>query len=603
MRGVLRLLAGAGVLLLGLLWCAGGAQAADNERIRQYDVEFGIRHDGQFTVDETIEYDFGAQYKHGITRDIPNREEARDGQDRIWGIEDIKVSSPSGAPADLEVDDDDDEIHLRIGDEDKTINGRQTYKISYVVTAGLNAFDDHDELYWDAIGTAWSVPIDQANVTVHAPGGINRVACFTDDWKNDDRCASAKVVGPQTATFAQKDVSTWDGLTIVVGLAKGVVNVPAAHLVDSNNRTGGPIGELAATTGPLQYGLGGGIAILAMVFAGVSYWRNGRDQRTYDVPLGMKAAVAPEFSPPENVQPGLAGTLIDEKASGVEVSATVVHLAVRRYLRMEEIPAPNFWSNRDWKLTKLPAPSNDRVTAYERKLLDRIFAGKLEEVKLSDLKYSFAGTYRQLIDDFYREMVSKGWYRKDPNRARAGWRVGGMTLLIAGGILAGASVGNGQLGLALLFGGFAVAGLILRLSARAMPGRTAKGSEMHQRVQGFKRYLETAEADQLQFEATEDIFSRYLPYAMVFGVVDKWAKVFSDLAESRGVSGGTTMYWYVGSSVTDFGHLGTSMSNFSSAAGSTMSATQSSGGSSGGSSGFSGGSSGGGGGGGGGGSW
>lgn len=589
------------MLALGLLWCAGGAQAAGDERIRQYDVEFTIRPDGQFTVAETIDYDFGSNQRHGITREIPNREEARDGQDRIWGIEDIKVTSPSGAPADLDVAEDDDEIHLRVGDEDKTVTGRQTYKITYVVTAGLNAFGDHDELYWDAIGAEWYVPIDAANVTVSAPGGITRVACYTEDWKNDDRCTQAKVVSPQTATFTQTNASTWDGLTVVVALAKGTVNVPAARLVDSDNRSGGPIGELAATTGPLQYGIGGGLALLGIVFAGVSYQRKGRDERAYDVPLGTKAAVAPEFSPPDNIPPGLAGTLIDEKAGGVEISATVVHLAVRRYLRMEEIPAPNFWSKHDWKLTKLPAP-NDHLNPYERKLLDGIFVGSQTEVKLSDLKYSFASTYRQLIDDLYQEMVSKGWYHKDPNRARTGWKYGGMTLLIVGGILAGASMGNGQQGLALLFAGFAVAGLILRLSARAMPGRTAKGSAMHQRVQGFKRYLETAEAEQLRFEAGEDIFSRYLPYAMVFGVVDKWAKVFSDLAESRGVSS-HTMYWYVGSSATDFGHLGASMSNFSSAAGSTMSATQSSGGSSGGSSGFSGGSSGGGGGGGGGGSW
>jgi hypothetical protein len=597
-------LTGLGVLVLGLLWCSGGALAAGDERIRQYDVEFTIRPDGQSTVAETIEYDFGPNQKHGITRDIPNREEARDGQDRIWGIEDIKVSSPSGAPADLKIDDEDDEIHLRVGDEDKTVTGRQTYKITYVVTAGLNAFGDHDELYWDAIGTEWTVPVERAKVTVHTPGGINRVACYVEDWKNDDRCTAAKVVNPQVATFAQRgELTAYNGMTIVVGLAKGTVSVPTPVLVDEDNRSGGPVGELAATTGPLQYGLGGGLAGLALVFTGVGYWRNGRDQRTYDTPLGMQPAVAPEFGPPDNIPPGLAGTLVDEKASGVEISATVVHLAVRRYLRMEEVPAGNFWSNRDWKLTKLPTPADDYLNPYDRKLLEGIFTGIKDEVKLSELKYSFTPTYRQLIDDLYEEMVAKGWYRKDPNRARAGWKYGGMTLLIVCGILAAASLGNEQQGLALLFGGFAVGGLILRLSARAMPGRTAKGSAMHQRVQGFKRYLETAEAEQLQFEASEDIFSRYLPYAMVFGVVDRWAKVFSDLAESRGLSDSTRTYWYVGSSATDFGHLGASMSNFSSAAGSTMSATQSSGGSSGGSSGFSGGSSGGGGGGGGGGSW
>ena len=47
---------------------------------------------------------------------------------------------------------------------------------------------------------------------------------------------------------------------------------------------------------------------------------------------------------------------------------------------------------------------------------------------------------------------------------------------------------------------------------------------------GFRRYLATAEANQLRFEEGEDIFSRYLPYAIVFGLADRWARVFSELA-------------------------------------------------------------------------
>ena len=50
--------------------------------------------------------------------------------------------------------------------------------------------------------------------------------------------------------------------------------------------------------------------------------------------------------------------------------------------------------------------------------------------------------------------------------------------------------------------------------------------------QGFRRYLETAEADQIRFEEGQDLFSRYLPYAIIFGVAERWAKVFDDLAKS-----------------------------------------------------------------------
>ena len=61
---------------------------------------------------------------------------------------------------------------------------------------------------------------------------------------------------------------------------------------------------------------------------------------------------------------------------------------------------------------------------------------------------------------------------------------------------------------------------------------------------GFKQYLETAEADQLRWEEGEDIFSRYLPYAIAFDCADRWAKVFADLV-ARGEPVPVPS-WYVG---------------------------------------------------------
>jgi uncharacterized membrane protein len=117
-------------------------------------------------------------------------------------------------------------------------------------------------------------------------------------------------------------------------------------------------------------------------------------------------------------------------------------------------------------------------------------------------------------------------------------------------------------------------------------------------ILGFKTYLGTAEADQLRFEDGEDIFSRYLPYAIAFGVAERWAKVFADLtAQGRGIPEHT---WYVGAHYGLFAAGGSGFSEslgaFSQSATSSM--TSATYGTSGGSSGFSGGGVGGGGGGG-----
>ena len=68
---------------------------------------------------------------------------------------------------------------LRIGDPDRTVTGRQVYDIDYTVDGALNAFDDHDELYWNAIGDR----VGRADrrprpCVVELPAAPTQAACF-----------------------------------------------------------------------------------------------------------------------------------------------------------------------------------------------------------------------------------------------------------------------------------------------------------------------------------------------------------------------------------------------------------------------------------------
>jgi len=66
--------------------------------------------------------------------------------------------------------------------------------------------------------------------------------------------------------------------------------------------------------------------------------------------------------------------------------------------------------------------------------------------------------------------------------------------------------------------------------ARYAPARTANGTAVLAQTRGFELYLRTAEANQIKFEEGEDLFSKYLPYAIVFGVAERWAGIFAQLA-------------------------------------------------------------------------
>jgi uncharacterized membrane protein len=106
--------------------------------------------------------------------------------------------------------------------------------------------------------------------------------------------------------------------------------------------------------------------------------------------------------------------------------------------------------------------------------------------------------------------------------------------------------------------------------------------------------METAEKDRQRFAENANIFHEYLPYAIVYGCVEKWAKVFDDLGIEPKAD------WYVGRHGFVPLAFASTMTDFSSSISTVMASTP---GGSGGSGFGGGGFSGGGGGGGGGGSW
>ncbi len=212
---------------------------------------------------------------------------------------------------------------------------------------------------------------------------------------------------------------------------------------------------------------------------------------------------------------------------------------------------------------------------------------------MSDLKYKFADDLVKAKDLLYKDAMAQKWFAIKPETARGMWVIVAISMMILGvGLSCFAAIFWHR---GLFFLGLIPAGLVMMGVSRAMASRTAKGSETLRRVLGFRLYIETAEKYRQQFNEEENIFARYLPFAIVFGCVGKWAKAFEGLEATAAAS---TSGWYSGTGAFQAMAFSSSLQSFSSSVSSTISSTQSSGGS-----GFSGGSSGGGGGGGGGGSW
>lgn len=613
------------------------AQAAQGERILSFTADYNLASDGSVGVTETLVWQFGPGEHHGIKRNITVRQGVSDPPNkyRVYEMSDVSASSPTGATTDVYVSELGADDVIRIGSPTQPFEGavQQTYVIKYRLAHVANGFPDHAELYWNVTGGGFDIPLDSVKATVHGPAAVTDALCFQGADRSADPCQASS---GQVATFSATGLGPHQQMTIVASFPVGAVTDTTPDLRDGDTGfSGGAGSQMPPSTAKALslLGYGGGLVIpaLAAVLMGRLFWKRGRDEQyagltpglspvegaPAPVTHGREGPVAVQFSPPKDVRPGLVGTIIDEEANTIDVSATVIDLAVRGYLTIKEVESGSIFKRTDWQLTRLTPPERaEALLPFEQTLLDGIFADS-NPVTLSDLKNKFHGTLTSVQSQMYSEVTLRGWFRKSPDQARQGWTTLGLVVmgagLASGWFLGFQSAGTDQIGGVsfvipsgiVLAGGLLVAGGIIWLLGKRMAAKTAEGSAVLAQSLGFKQYLVTAEARQIRFEEAQDIFSRYLPYAIVFGVADRWAGTFSEVAEAATAAGQSIGMpgWYVfsgGGGFGDFSGIASGMDSFSTMAAGTFTSTP---GSSGGSGFGGGGFSGGGGGGGGGGSW
>ena len=123
------------------------------------------------------------------------------------------------------------QVSLRIGDPDRTVSGVQTYVIAYSLDGLLNAFEGHDELYFNVTGSQWVVPLEEVSVTVTLPDSARSFATCYEGYRSSTECNYA-ASGPVVTYKTTRTLFPYEELTIVAGWQKGVVDVPPPVLED-----------------------------------------------------------------------------------------------------------------------------------------------------------------------------------------------------------------------------------------------------------------------------------------------------------------------------------------------------------------------------------
>ncbi|HMR49615.1 MAG TPA: DUF2207 domain-containing protein [Arachnia sp.] len=562
--------------LIGVFGVVSPAMADDSAPITRYHVDVNLTPEGvaQVTIDMVM--DFSVVSGRGPQLLFPEVQDAGDNHPNMQYVFDYanwQVSSDTGARVDMHQERGNGALGLRIGHQDYVNHEPQQYTVRYDVTGFI--VSDHpksgmDEFSWDVMGESATSRIQDLQATVTGPAVVEQVDCFYgSSYQNKCRAESSG----DTATYSVEALDPGAPMQIVAGFPAGTFGGVQQTLREKptfENVVGNAFEANPTTLGVT----GAGLAAAVLGWVAIRR-RFTRDEVFVGLTPGVtpvkgqegtigkqkgKITVAVQFQPPKGSTPGEIGTLIDATANNIDISATIVDLAVRRYLRIETLP------NQEIRLVQLPIPAHvGELKPFESKLLTKLFkAGPV--VTMEDLKgESYATLQPKTKERLYKQVVANGWFHSRPDHAIVAPLVLGIFLTV-GGLLMTLFLGFAGWGLAgipLLVFGIGVLALIGKFRTR-----TAQGSAVLAQAKGFELYLRTAEADQIKFEEGVDVFSKYLPYAMIFGVADRWAKVFSELGQ-RGVYD-ADLSWYYGANLYNAYFFSSALNTVSSSLSSAM---------------------------------
>lgn len=371
------------------------------------------------------------------------------------------------------------------------------------------------------------MPIDEVDVRLSGPGDPVSGDCAVGTEGERTPCPADVASGGELSASAE-GLEPGEGMTVSASFPTGAF--AGAEPVLENSYS--PALAFSVTPATVGAGLAG---LLLLTIPAIVRARRGRDRPEHGGARPWDAS-APQLTPPQDARPGQLGTVVDGYAQRHEVTATLLDLAVRGFLRIEEVDDPDTERGvedppTDWRLVRSFPRSPSSLRSYEQELLDAVFADG-DEVVLSDLQSSLAATQTQVCASMYRDVVELGWFHSDPAATRRRWYVIGAAVLTAGAAL---TIVLAIITTWALTGiGVGLAGLVILALAGRMPTRTSAGAQVRRRTQAFRDQLATTDLQRLPRpervaaladDAHTDVASRYLPYAVALGVAEEWEEV------------------------------------------------------------------------------
>lgn len=480
-------------VFFALLLLALPAQA---EQIDRFHADIEVLENGDVRVVETIDYDFGNARRHGIYRDIPVLTR-RDGRMERIRIDVVDVTDGAGSAHSFQSRLQSGTRRVRIGSPHRQVSGAHTYEISYVVRDALRTFDGRTELYWNVTGHGWNVPIGQTSATVRLPqgGGDAQLACYQGRRGERTPCRAFAGDAPR---FEATSLPPRQGWTLVVGFSP-----------DQIPGTTGSEAVLRFAQENLHWAPATGTSLLVLLL----WFVYGRDE-------GKAGSQMVRYQGPAGITPAVASVLWNERAGNEIVTAGLIESAIAGAISID-------FRERNVDVLKGAGTAPTHARGFVEALLD----GQ-SRASLRSGSHARSRAAQDMIRRAYQHATMQGLFRRNPAHVRGAFFGVGILLFIVA-LVGAVMLGERTYISAELVMAAALPGILIALSARLMPARTSRGTELYGELAGYREYLHRAERQDMERveESVMNHFERHLPYAIALGVADRWIESFAGLFE------------------------------------------------------------------------
>jgi len=488
----------------------------------------------QFNVTEIYDMQFTGTFHYGSAV-IP--------LDRLDSITNVHVTEggkaltedSSGSPGTFTAEDTPDGLSITYYFFNTISDGNEHFEISYTVNGGLRVYSAGDQLWWIAIPTDHSgFPIGNSTITVKLPQGF----------------APREGVDPVVTYGAPGDVQV-NGSTIVAKATRQIggdesFEIRAQYPHDPNAKAPAwqasfdqqrafdenilPLINIGVIAISMLIAIGGAL------FFYLLYMRKGRDPKIGPVPTYLS-------EPPSDLPPAVVGTLVDERADPRDAISTIIDMAHRGYLAIEESQASEgvFGMGRSSTFTfKRSDKTLEGLRPFETVLMNRLFSANRLERTMDSLRDKFYTVITEIQTDLYKELVTEQLFETNPDSTRTMWGAIAIIILALAVVLGFVLFSlTSKYGMILILPPLAIGfvGVAALIVGPSMPAKTRKGAEESAKWKAFYEYLLHLEKYAKVDEAAEQ-FEKYLPYAVAFGLDKSWIHKFSK------VSSMAIPYWY-----------------------------------------------------------